>query len=300
MAGQTLSEIRGLLAAAGLSPRRRFGQNFLFDLNLMRKALGAAEVGPRDVVLEVGPGTGSLTELLLEAGCRVIAVELDRGLAKLLRERCASHERLTLIEGDALARKHALNPQIIDALVRAEPDADGVRKLVANLPYQIATPLVMNLLRSTPPVPLMVFTIQREVAERFDAPPRSAAYGPVSVIAQTLARIDRVAELPAAVFWPKPKVDSIMLRMRRIPDARIPVDDLPGFVELVRTVFGQRRKMLRKTLRRWCDVDVDVDEISTSAGLSPDARPAELSVQDWHALHRALPPSSAQQAGSGK
>ncbi|RMF84547.1 MAG: ribosomal RNA small subunit methyltransferase A, partial [Planctomycetota bacterium] len=204
MAGQTLTQIRTLLAEAGLSPQHRLGQNFLIDLNLMRKALTAAKVAAGDVVLEVGAGTGSLTEMLLDAGCRVIAVEIDRGLLAILRSRFADHPRVQLIAGDALAGKHRLNPEMTAALRAAAADEDW--KLVANLPYQIATPLLMELLLFDPPAACLTCTIQKEVGERLMAEPRTAAYGPASILAQTLARVKRVAVLPPKAFWPRPKV----------------------------------------------------------------------------------------------
>src|SRR5262245_9624801 len=169
MPGQTLSEIRSLLAAAGLAPQHRFGQNFLVDLNLMRKLVQRAEVSNADVVLEVGPGTGSLTEILLESGARVIAVEIDRGLQELLHARLGDNPRFTLLRGDALAGKNEINPSVLEALRSTETGPGGARKLVANLPYQIATPLLADLLHVTPPVSRMTCTIQKEVGERLIA-----------------------------------------------------------------------------------------------------------------------------------
>ena len=150
MPGQTLREIRALLAAGGLNPQHRFGQNFLIDLNLMRKLVAAAELSPDDVVLEVGPGTGSLTEMLLDAGVRVVAVEIDRGFQAILRERLAANQRFTLVQGDALAGKHRVNPLVLNALRQTRPGAGGSYKLVANLPYQIATPQLVDLLLVEP------------------------------------------------------------------------------------------------------------------------------------------------------
>ena len=140
MAGQILSEIRAVLAGAGLAPQHRFGQNFLIDLNLMRKLVDAADLSPADTVLEVGPGTGSLTEILLDRGVRVVAVEIDHGFQAILRERLGTHPRFTLIQADALATKHCVNPLVLKILSEQPPDAGGAYKLVANLPYQIATP----------------------------------------------------------------------------------------------------------------------------------------------------------------
>ncbi|MGE0479267.1 MAG: 16S rRNA (adenine(1518)-N(6)/adenine(1519)-N(6))-dimethyltransferase RsmA [Phycisphaerae bacterium] len=287
MPGQTLSQVRALLAGAGLTPRHRFGQNFLIDLNLMRKAAAAAELSAADVVLEVGPGTGSLTELLLAPGARVIAVEIDRGLQALLAAQFAGQPRFTLICGDALATKHELNPELISALQRATPAERGARKLVANLPYQIATPLLMELLYGDPPLERMVITIQQEVAERLTAAPRTDAYGPLAVIMQSLAQLERLARLPASAFWPRPAVESELVRIRPRGVRAVAGRPTAGYVALVRTWFQHRRKTLRRIAR---DAGVnDAEAAFARSGISSDARPEELSAADWERLFGALP-----------
>ncbi len=286
MSGQTKSEIRSLLAAAGLSPRKRYGQSFLIDLNLMRKLVAAADVRPDDVILEVGPGTGSLTEVLLKRGARVIAVEIDHGLQALLRDRLGKHPRFTLVQADVLAGKHELNPLVVNVLNEQPPRLGGAYKLVANLPYQVATPLLMELLYTAPPFERLTCTIQKEVGERLAAEPRTGAYGTVSVISQTLAAIDLIAIMPASAFWPSPKVESIMLTLRPRPADQIDVDDVPDFVRFVRQGFSRRRKMLRRIVRDW--ELLDVLAAFQRAGVSPDARPEELTPQAWRAFHRAV------------
>lgn len=286
MSGQTLSEIRSLLTSAGLAPRHRFGQNFLIDLNLMRKLVEAAEVGRSDVILEVGPGTGSLTEVLLDRGARVVAVEIDHGLQALLRERLSEHPRFTLVQADILASKHTINPLVTSVLDELEPEPGGARKLVANLPYQVATPLLMDLLHASPPMDRMTCTIQKEVGERLAAAPNCGDYGPISVICQTLAEIDLIAILPPSAFWPRPKVESVMLTITPRPPDQIDVDDIEGFVKFVQQGFAQRRKMLRRVVRDW-DV-LDALAAFDEAGVSSDARPEELSPQRWRAFHRAV------------
>lgn len=288
MAGQTISEIRDLLAGAGLSPLHRFGQNFLIDLNLMRKLVDAAEVGPADVVLEVGPGTGSLTEVMLERGARVIAVEIDHGFQQLLHSRLDTQPRFTLIAGDALAGKHALNPQIAVEFERQIPDSGGSRKLVANLPYQIATPLVMELLHCTPPLSCLACTIQKEVAERLRAVPGAADYGPLSVITQTLALVEWIAKLPPTVFWPAPTVESAMVKLTPIARSELPVTDPEGFARFVQAGFAQRRKMLRRLIK---EMNIsNAESRFAAAGISPEARPESLSVAQWQQFHRVLGP----------
>jgi 16S rRNA (adenine1518-N6/adenine1519-N6)-dimethyltransferase len=286
MPGQTLSEIRSLLAGAGLAPRQRYGQNFLIDLNLMRKLVAAADVHADDVVLEVGAGTGSLTELLLKRGARVIAVEIDRGLQALLRDRLGKHPRFTLVQADILAGKHQINPLVLHLLDERQPGSGGARKLVANLPYQVATPLLMELLYSSPSFERLTCTIQKEVAQRLAASPRTAAYGPVSVISQTLAATELIAILPPSAFWPRPKVESLMLTIRPRPTAQIDVDDVADFVRFVQRGFAQRRKMLRRVVRGW--ELLDALAVFHRAGVDPDARPEELTPQAWQAFHRAV------------
>jgi 16S rRNA (adenine1518-N6/adenine1519-N6)-dimethyltransferase len=286
MPGQTQSEIRALLAAAGLAPRHRLGQHFLVDLNLMRKLVEAAELQRADVVLEIGAGTGSLTEMLLERGVRVIAVEIDRGLQGILRRRLGDHPRCTLIQADALAGKHQVNPLVLKALSQREPDTGGARKLVANLPYQIATPLLAELLIGGPHLERLTCTIQKEVGERLAAEPRTEAYGPLSVIAETMAAVELVAILPPTAFWPRPQVESLMVNIRPWPAERIEVEDPGDFARLVHRGFLHRRKMLRRVIREW--ELLDALAVFSAAGVSPEARPEELSPEQWRAFHRAV------------
>ena len=286
MPAQTLSEIRSLLAGAGLVPQHRYGQNFLIDANLMRKLVDAADVQTGDVILEVGPGTGSLTEILLKRGARVVAVEIDRGLQGLLRDRLGRHPRVTLVQADILAAKNRINPLVLKVLAQQEPEPGGARKLVSNLPFQVATPLLIELLCSPPPLERITCTIQKEVAERLAAEPRTSAYGPSSVISQTLAEIELIAILPPSVFWPRPKVESIMLTIRPRPADQIDVDDVLDFASFVRRGFLHRRKMLRRVVREW--ELLDALAAFSRAGVSPDARPAELAPADWRAFHRAV------------
>ncbi|HQL55277.1 MAG TPA: 16S rRNA (adenine(1518)-N(6)/adenine(1519)-N(6))-dimethyltransferase RsmA, partial [Phycisphaerae bacterium] len=285
MPGQTQSEIRRLLAEAGLAPQHRLGQNFLIDLNLMRKVVAGGEVQPADTVLEIGAGTGSLTELLLQRGARVVAVEIDRGLQGVLRARLGEHPRFTLVQGDALGGKHRVNPLVLKVLSERPPAPGGAYKLVANLPYQIATPLLMDLLLAAPRFARLTATIQREVGERLAAHPRTEAYGPVSVVMQTLAEVTPLAILPPTAFWPRPQVESLLVAIRPRPLESVNVDDVTGFVAFVQRGFQQRRKMLRRLVR---DLDAPgAALVFQRAGVSPDARAEELSPPDWRGLFAA-------------
>ncbi|MFG0285698.1 MAG: 16S rRNA (adenine(1518)-N(6)/adenine(1519)-N(6))-dimethyltransferase RsmA [Phycisphaerales bacterium JB039] len=236
---QSLSEIRATLEARGLAPRHALGQNFLVDHNLLRKLVATSGVAAGDLVLEVGPGTGTLTIALLEAGTRVIACELDRGLCALLRDTIEPRwpGAFTLIEGDCLAGKRALSPQIIAAL------GPGPFRLVSNLPYGAATPLLLTLLIDHPACASMTITIQKEVAERITAQPGTRDYGALSVIAQRLCAIERIATLPPACFWPRPKVDSAMLHLAR---RRPPPPEPPrALADACARLFANRRKQIR-------------------------------------------------------
>lgn len=272
---QPLSEIRHLLESHGLSPKKSLGQNFLIDHNLIRKLVDASAVVPGDLVLEVGPGTGTLTEELLTRGCNVIACELDTGLAALNRERLGNHPefgpRFTLIEGDCLEHKRALSPKITTAL------AGRPFTLVANLPYSAATPLMLTLLISVPTCRSMHVTIQREVADRLMAAPGTDAYGQISVLAAALAEVRHIATLPKECFWPRPDVTSAMISITRRPDPL--TDDPAALAEFTQRAFQMRRKQLGSVLGRNLPWPPDVD---------PTMRAEALSVDQMIRLSKAL------------
>ena len=253
---QSLTEIRTLLAERGLAPRRRFGQNFLHDHNQLRRLVDAAELTSGASVLEVGPGTGTLTETLIETGVRVITSEIDTGLADLIQERLG--DRVTLVRGDCLARGRRLAPELQAAL------GDAPFTLVANLPYQIASPLMIELLLHHPNCLGQFVTIQREVAERLTAPEGTRARGPLGILASTFGTVERIGDVPASCFWPQPKIVSSMVAIR--PARRIDVDR-EAFARFVTMLFASRRKQLGRILGR----DVELPE-----GIESTARPETL------------------------
>ncbi len=275
---QSKREIQELLSGLGSHPRHRFGQNFMIDQNLVRVVADAGNIAPGDVVIEVGPGTGTLTEEILSRGARVVAVEIDRDLAKLLRERHAGDERFTLIEGDALSSKHALNEDLKTHLAASLRDARPP-KLVANLPYNIASPLIIELLIAG--VDLLAFTVQKEVADRLRAAPASDAYGPLSVMAQMLARVEVLRTLSPQAFWPAPNIESALVRMTRHDQLG---DRAAAFGTFVHKVFSYRRKTLRKGL---IEAGFDADALLKATGLDPTVRPEVLSGQQLLALFSA-------------
>jgi 16S rRNA (adenine1518-N6/adenine1519-N6)-dimethyltransferase len=276
---QTKSQIQSLLAQANTAPRHRFGQNFMVDANVVRLIADAGGLSADDLVIEVGPGTGTLTEELLSRGSRVVAVEIDRDLAGMLREKFASEGRFTLIEGDALDGKHAVNPELATLLRqgRLSDPANGSVKLVANLPYNIASPLVIELLMLG--VETLVFTVQKEVADRLRAAPATNDFGPLTAMVQLLADVEVMRTLPASVFWPPPKIDSALVRLKR--NDRLG-DEARGFSKFVSTLFSFRRKTLRKALSQ-SGVEIDPAVI---AGRE-NARAEDFSPAELLALYRA-------------
>lgn len=255
-----------------MHPRHRFGQNFMIDGNLVRLVAGAGNVGPGDWILEVGPGTGTLTDELLARGARVIAMEIDRDLAAILTRRYAGQTRIEIVEADALAGKHQLNPRLHEAIAEARA-AGAACKLVANLPYNIASPLVIDLLIAGTDV--LAFTVQKEVARRLVAPEDSDDYGPLSVMAQLLSRVEILRTLPPQAFWPAPKIDSALVRMTR---ADRTAGRAPALGKFVHAIFSSRRKTLRNALK---NAGFDPDAALAAASLDGTARPESLSPEKW-------------------
>jgi len=275
---QTKHEIEALLAGAGIQPRHRFGQNFMIDRNIVRLVADAGEIAVGDLVIEVGPGTGTLTEELLDRGARVLAVEIDRDLAAMLRERLSNRTDFQLIEGDALANKHTINAEIAGA-IRSARAAGTVVRLVANLPYNIASPLVIELLLAG--VSLLAFTVQKEVAQRLRAGAGDEAYGPLSVMAQMLAEVEMLRTLPRQVFWPPPTIDSALVRLRRVDRLG---DSAAEFGRFVHALFSYRRKTLRKAIG---EAGFNAEEVLERSGFDGKRRAEEFAPADFMTLFRA-------------
>ncbi len=270
-----------LLEAAGASPRRARGQNFVVDPNTIRKIVRLADVAPGDHVLEIGPGLGSLTFALAEAGAVVTAVEVDPAMVQVLT--------------DELARVHVEEPEVAQRITLHQADAlsaDWKRllasanswTLVANLPYNIATPLIADLLDTVPVIERMLVMVQAEVGERLCAHVGDDAYGAVSVKVASWATARVVATVPPTVFLPRPRVTSALVAINRHAEPAVPPDvDRDAVFRLVRAGFGQRRKMLRRSL----DGLVTFDEFER-AQVAPTARAEELSLDDWVRLTRTV------------
>ncbi len=280
---QTKKEIEDLLAGSGLRPRKRFGQHFLIDGNLMRRLADSAELQPSDVVLEVGAGTGGLTDLLVQRAGRVICVEIDRDLFAILSERFSDLLNVELIRGDVLERKHLLHPVVRDAIRRN--GKKGSVTLVANLPYDIATPLLMNLIVEYPEMCRFCFTVQAEVGDRITARPGSKTYGPLGIIAQTLCIAQTIARIGPQSFWPRPQVDSVMLRLDRLEPPILSGREPHEFVSFVHGVFEHRRKTLRAALG-FVLGEEDRDRICTV--VDGMIRPEQFDGPQWLTMFNAL------------
>lgn len=263
--------IRAFLDDHGLAPRRDLGQNFVANPNTVRRIAELARVGPGDHVIEIGAGFGSLTLALAETGAAITAVEVDRGVVPVLREVVAEVANVEVVEADAM------NLDWFDVI---DPHVVGGWVLVANLPYNVATPLVCDVLDAVPHVSRILVMVQREVAERFAAPPGSSAYGAVSVKAAFWGTARVVGHVPATVFLPKPNVESALVEIVRRPP---PLSDPSTMFGLVRTAFGQRRKMLRKSL-----AGIVTPAQFAAAGIDPTARPERLGVDAWVRLSQAV------------
>lgn len=277
---QTQTQLQRLLSEADIRPRRRYGQNFLIDRNLLRKLVESAELCESDVILEVGAGAGSLTAELAARAGRVIAAEIDPRLARVAEQYLAGCSNVMVLRGDALRSKSAVSAEL-ESVVRAAADGPGrTLKLVANLPYDTATPLLLNLLVGDLPFRRFCFTVQAEVADRFLAGHGTAAFGPVSIVAQHLCILHRVSRVPPQAFWPAPKVESAMLRFDVRPDMDWPSSERMAFSAFVRGFFLHRRKTMAHSLRRMESPD-RLQRAMESVHLDAALRPEQISTREW-------------------
>ncbi len=268
---QTLSYLRNLFAERGIRPKSKLGQNFLIDLNLLDLLLRSAELTRDDLAVEIGSGTGSLTLRLLEVAGAVVSVELDPAFAALTDEVVQQRDRVSLIHADILKNKNELNPAVrlaIEELARR----NGTKrvKLVSNLPYAVAVPVLTNLLLSDWNVERMVATVQWEIAERLTALPGTKDYGALAVLVQSLADVELIRRLSPKVFWPRPLVDSAIVCLRPNADKRQHVGNPLKFRAFLRDLYVHRRKNLRGALVGLPNRDFQKSEV--------DAGLAELNI----------------------
>lgn len=264
----TRTELLAVLQKIDVHPSKKLGQNFLIDANMLSAMARDAELKAGETILEIGPGTGVLTERLLAAGCALTAVEYDHRLAAYLREKFADTACFTLVEGDACDVDFA-------ALM-----GNGPFRCVANLPYAISSILIARLAGlENPPLDMFVL-LQKEMADRLAAVPGTKQYGALSIQVQTLYDAKVLRKLPPGVFFPSPEVDSSFLRLRKLANPTPLMIPRPDFVRLVRHVFTQRRKKLTSTLGKRFEKE-SVRQALETAGASPDARPEALSPSQF-------------------
>jgi 16S rRNA (adenine1518-N6/adenine1519-N6)-dimethyltransferase len=268
------SSVQALLRAHGLHPNKRLGQSFLADPVALGRIVDAADLGPGDLVVEVGAGLGSLTRLLADRAGRVLAVELDDRLVAILHECLAGRPNVQIVHGDILR------------LPLSGPE-DRAYKVVANLPYYITSAILRHFLERKPRPTLMVVTVQREVAERIVAGPGEMSLLAVSVQFYGQPRI--VARIPAGAFYPQPEVDSAVVRIDVAEQPAVADVEEKAFFRVVRAGFGQKRKTLRNSLRAGLALDsAPVVRALAEAGVDPERRAETLSLAEWGAVVRAL------------
>jgi 16S rRNA (adenine1518-N6/adenine1519-N6)-dimethyltransferase len=280
-----MSEGRGRRPARSEHPpiRKSLGQHFLSDRRILERIVGALELAPDDTVIEIGPGRGNLSELLVPRARRVVLIEVDRALAALLRQRFADSPSAEVLEADVLT---------VD-LARV---AAGAFKLVGNVPYYITTPIVFHALE-TPRPDRAVYLVQREVAERIVAAPGSSVYGALSVNVQAFGHAKLLFRVGAGAFNPPPKVESAVVRIDPRPDPVVAAREEAAFRRFVQNVFGMRRKQLRRVLRELLDLGAErADEMLAMAGVDAAARPETLSPEHFAALFRAVTRDSSERS----
>ena len=275
MALLTPASISELLERHDLRLSRALGQNFLADPNTARRIVRLAGVEAGDRVLEIGPGIGSLTVALAEADASVTALELDRHMMPALEEVVAGLPNVRVVQGDALTDD-------LTALIVEQP---GDWKLVANLPYNVATPMVARVLEEAPTVRTLLVMVQREVGERLAAPAGGKDYGAISVKVAYYGQAKVVGAVPRTVFMPPPNVDSVLIRIVRHAAPTVDVPSPDALFTLVRTGFAQRRKMLRRALQPV--LGSRTIEVLVRAGVDPQARAEALDLEAWAAVARA-------------
>lgn len=289
---QTLSYLRNLFAERGIRPKNKLGQNFLIDLNLLDLVLRAAELTQDDLVLEVGSGTGSLTVRLVELAGAVVSVEVDTDFAALTDEEVKERDRISLLRTDVLKNKNEISPDVLRAVTELGQRCGTKRvKLVSNLPYSVAVPVITNLLIGDLAIERMVVTVQWEIAERLLASPGVKEYAALAVLVQSLADVELVRRLSPKVFWPRPLVDSAIVCIRPNAAKREHVGDPRRFRAFLRDLYVHRRKNLRGALAALPGRDLskkDVDARLAEMGLDGAIRAEALDLEQHLRLSEAF------------
>ncbi len=267
----TKSQLQALLQAAQTKPQHKWGQNFLIDLNLMRSLVDEAKLSKTDTILEVGCGTGSLTSLLAENAGGVVAVDIDKNMAQIASGELSQFQNISLIHADALATKRTIEPAVELAVLKAKEHFKGDFKLVANLPYQAASPLILNLLMGQMIPKGIYVTIQAEVADRMVAGPGSKAFGLLSILMQSTGKIRQFKHIPPQAFWPAPQVNSAMITWEHDPEKCQNIISIEMLRKVIELLLGHRRKKIRTCLANSTE-DIDFTPLLEKVEINPDSR----------------------------
>jgi len=284
---QTKTEIQRLLTGAGVEPNKRLGQHFLIDLNLMELLLINAAITENDIVLEVGTGTGSLTGELVKRAGKVIAVECDDVLAEITKQHLRNAKNLEIVIADVLENKNTINHEVIQKLQQGQGEIFGRLLLVANLPYNVASSVMLNLLDGPVTADSMIVTVQKEVAMRMAAAPGSEDYGILSIFLAAMGHCKVLRKLSPKVFWPMPQVDSAMVRFDRDQKKIDEIHNIELFKQTVNLFMGHRRKMMRACVKYAEEKLAGIhnwEDIFARAFVEPHHRPEELSAIDYVAI----------------
>ncbi len=260
-----------------IKPVKSLGQNFLTDMNIAKKIIDSAQIGPEDLVIEVGPGTGSLTAGLCEKAGKVVAVEIDRNLIPLLQEKISGYQNVEIINEDIL--KIDVSKQILDK----NPGYKSY-KVVANLPYYITTPVIIGFLKCEKPPELMVLMMQKEVGDRIMASPGGGEYGSLSVLCQYYCEIEKVTNVSPGCFFPKPDVTSSVLKMSARVRYKLNAKKEEMFFTVVKSAFSQRRKKVSNSISNTSGLGVSreiIEGILDEIGLRKDIRAEQLAIADF-------------------
>lgn len=276
-------ETIAVLQRYGFNFQKKYGQNFLIDTHVLDKIIGAAQIGPEDFVLEIGPGIGTMTQYLAEAAREVVAVEIDTKLIPILQDTLKEYDNVTVLNEDILK---------VDIRKIAEEKNGGKPiKVVANLPYYITTPIIMGLFESEVPLDSITVMVQKEVADRMQVGPGTKDYGALSLAVQYYAEPYIVANVPPNCFIPRPAVGSAVIRLKRYQEKPVKVNDVSFMFKIIRASFNQRRKTLQNGLYNSSELRIPKEKTVAALeemGLTPTIRGEKLSLEEFAQLSDIL------------
>ncbi|WP_339734518.1 16S rRNA (adenine(1518)-N(6)/adenine(1519)-N(6))-dimethyltransferase RsmA [uncultured Gimesia sp.] len=300
---QTRSYLMQLFERHGFNPRSDLGQNFLIDMNIVEYVVQHGNIQPQDIVLEIGTGTGGMTTFMAQRALHVITVEYDHNMHTLASEAIQRYDNITLLNCDALKNKNHMSPTVLDAIEKQLAANPGSQlKLVANLPYNVATPIISNIVASDLPWTRMVVTIQYELGLKMCSKPSSSNYGALSVWLQSQCFVKLLKKLGPTVFWPRPKVDSAIMQLTPNPKLKETIKDRVFFQDFLRRIFQHRRKLMRSTIVSMYSKQLTksaVDEILSVHGIEIEkARAEEFTISEMIELANSFQEQIAQQTGA--